>query len=57
MNNTFPTIFYNDKIPRQALISYLRDYCKNYDTEKIEIIKKCGGGFDKRNYTKTLNKK
>lgn len=39
----FNRYFTNDKTSRQAFISYLRDYCKDYDKEKQEIINKRGG--------------
>jgi hypothetical protein len=37
--------FTNDKLPRQAFIAYLRDYCKDYDVEKNNITKKGGCQF------------
>lgn len=44
----FNRYFTNDQTPRQAFVGYLRDYCKDYDTEKKEIIKDGGWGFKKR---------
>jgi DNA topoisomerase-1 len=40
----FKRYFMSDASPRQALITYLRDYCKNYTAEKKEIKKLGGGG-------------
>ena len=44
----FNRYFTNDKTPRQAFVSYLRDYCKDYDTEKKEVTKEGGGAFKKK---------
>ena len=33
----FNRYFNNQKTPRLAFVGYLRDYCKNYNTEKKEI--------------------
>jgi DNA topoisomerase-1 len=43
----FNRYFINDKTPRQAFIGYLRDYCKDYDTEKKEVTRDGGGGLSK----------
>jgi DNA topoisomerase-1 len=43
----FNRYFTNDKTPRQAFVGYLRDYCKEYNTEKEKIIKGGGGGLKK----------
>jgi DNA topoisomerase I len=34
----FARYFLNEKPPRQALIEYLRDYCRGYGSEKRELI-------------------
>ena len=43
----FNRYFANDKTSRQAFIEYLRDYCKDYEIEKKEVIKNGGCGFKK----------
>jgi len=53
----FNRYFTNNKTPRQAFIEYLRDYCKDYDTEKKELTKKGGGGLKKRTKKKSSKKK
>jgi hypothetical protein len=41
----FTRYFLGTNTPRQAFITYLRDYCKDYKDEKKEIIKKGGKGL------------
>jgi DNA topoisomerase-1 len=43
----FMKYFINDKSPRNALVGYLRDYCKDYKVSKKEIIKDGGKAFRK----------
>jgi DNA topoisomerase-1 len=43
--NRFTRYFLKDDAPRQAFIKYLRDYCKDYISEKEDIVKNGGRGI------------
>jgi DNA topoisomerase-1 len=43
--NRFERYFFDDNTPKRAFVLYLRDYCKDFVSDKKEIIKQGGGGL------------